>query len=715
VSHCRGFRVCLIGDFNATADACDSAHEQESNQQRTPGPSRLWLRAMLGWNDAAASASNRHGCSANQDASAISAGMDSACAPSLAPHPPPPALARPPSLSSGSSQPPPDDLHATGWAKTTTAVITSSLSFRSPDLPVLSVPSAPSLSTGEHRASLLASDRPEGIPVLRDSLSGGDTVRADRLPADHTAWSADADDLLSWPDHPPPADHPASPADRPDPLASPGPLSYPSSTGVPFASPSAPPTDALSALSDALSSLGTGGFADAFRLLHPQARRAYTCFHVAAGCDVTNHGCRIDLALLSPPPRVGGQRHPTNAPPAALCADSGSLGIEDAPSPVPERDATTAIATSTSATAPTAAGAANCTAMVGGSYDTWQLLRSEILPLQGSDHLAIRLALRGMALPAVPPGPHPVSSARRLGSQSTLSSAFARAVAVAAAAAEASAEKGEKGVGLCVAGASAGGVIRVPGAGMQGQAVSSAADDLLLASAADQGSPAAPTYKSPKALAGALPPSSGRKGGKAGKRESGSTPALTTFFAPKAAGVKAVATAAEPTRDCPAAGCPSAHGAVGCASPPAGTALPVCASTVAAGMPAAHSSSVLAAQASGPAGEEPAALVGGARVGGGGISHDCVLGPSHGLGAEQGEAWRALRQRMSAATPRCTGHGEVCRLLTVKKPGVNNGREFWTCPRAEGPKARRECNCGFFLWNDEWRRRGAGAKRSRAE
>ena len=45
-------------------------------------------------------------------------------------------------------------------------------------------------------------------------------------------------------------------------------------------------------------------FVDAFRALHPHARGAYTCFHVAAGADAFNFGSRIDLALLAPPPSL---------------------------------------------------------------------------------------------------------------------------------------------------------------------------------------------------------------------------------------------------------------------------------------------------------------------------------------------------------------------------------------------------------------------------
>ena len=51
-------------------------------------------------------------------------------------------------------------------------------------------------------------------------------------------------------------------------------------------------------------------------------------------------------------------------------------------------------------------------------------------------------------------------------------------------------------------------------------------------------------------------------------------------------------------------------------------------------------------------------------------------------------------------TPKCTGHGERCQQRTVKKAGKNQGRSFFTCPRAEGPKSEPESNCGFFQWAD---------------
>ena len=37
----------------------------------------------------------------------------------------------------------------------------------------------------------------------------------------------------------------------------------------------------------------------------------------------------------------------------------------------------------------------------------------------------------------------------------------------------------------------------------------------------------------------------------------------------------------------------------------------------------------------------------------------------------------------------------------VKKAGPNKGRQFYTCPRAEGPAGQRESNCGYFQWQSD--------------
>lgn len=60
-------------------------------------------------------------------------------------------------------------------------------------------------------------------------------------------------------------------------------------------------------------------------------------------------------------------------------------------------------------------------------------------------------------------------------------------------------------------------------------------------------------------------------------------------------------------------------------------------------------------------------------------------------------AWRSV---FGAAPkpPRCKGHGEPCKLMTVKKAGPNKDRQFWKCPRPGGSKGDPQANCNFFQW-----------------
>lgn len=43
------------------------------------------------------------------------------------------------------------------------------------------------------------------------------------------------------------------------------------------------------------------------------------------------------------------------------------------------------------------------------------------------------------------------------------------------------------------------------------------------------------------------------------------------------------------------------------------------------------------------------------------------------------ESWTKIFSKKPP--PRCEGHGEPCTKYTTKKPGVNQGRQFWMCPR----------------------------------
>ncbi|KAI4325427.1 hypothetical protein MLD38_030830 [Melastoma candidum] len=60
--------------------------------------------------------------------------------------------------------------------------------------------------------------------------------------------------------------------------------------------------------------------------------------------------------------------------------------------------------------------------------------------------------------------------------------------------------------------------------------------------------------------------------------------------------------------------------------------------------------------------------------------------------------WQRIQQVMQSSIPLCKGHNEPCVSRVVKKAGLNFGRRFYTCPRAEGPASNPEANCGFFRW-----------------
>ncbi|KAJ5233695.1 uncharacterized protein N7469_005461 [Penicillium citrinum] len=56
--------------------------------------------------------------------------------------------------------------------------------------------------------------------------------------------------------------------------------------------------------------------------------------------------------------------------------------------------------------------------------------------------------------------------------------------------------------------------------------------------------------------------------------------------------------------------------------------------------------------------------------------------------------------------PKCDGHSEPCISLTTKKPGMNQGRAFWICPRPLGPSGEKEkgtqWRCSTFIWSSDW-------------
>lgn len=59
-------------------------------------------------------------------------------------------------------------------------------------------------------------------------------------------------------------------------------------------------------------------------------------------------------------------------------------------------------------------------------------------------------------------------------------------------------------------------------------------------------------------------------------------------------------------------------------------------------------------------------------------------------------SWRDLFK--PKVTPLCRGHSEPCKLLTVNKRGVNQGRQFYTCARGVGAKDDPNARCSHFEW-----------------
>ncbi|KAF2440563.1 DNase I-like protein [Karstenula rhodostoma CBS 690.94] len=68
------------------------------------------------------------------------------------------------------------------------------------------------------------------------------------------------------------------------------------------------------------------------------------------------------------------------------------------------------------------------------------------------------------------------------------------------------------------------------------------------------------------------------------------------------------------------------------------------------------------------------------------------------------ESWVKLFSKKPP--PRCESHDEPCKSFITKKPGVNCGRQFWTCSRPLGPSGQKEngtqWRCGTFIWSSDW-------------
>lgn len=63
----------------------------------------------------------------------------------------------------------------------------------------------------------------------------------------------------------------------------------------------------------------------------------------------------------------------------------------------------------------------------------------------------------------------------------------------------------------------------------------------------------------------------------------------------------------------------------------------------------------------------------------------------------QVSAWKLLMKGPPPA-PLCSQHKELCVLRTVKKAGVNRGKQFYTCARSEGAPGNPEARCNYFVW-----------------
>lgn len=60
------------------------------------------------------------------------------------------------------------------------------------------------------------------------------------------------------------------------------------------------------------------------------------------------------------------------------------------------------------------------------------------------------------------------------------------------------------------------------------------------------------------------------------------------------------------------------------------------------------------------------------------------------------DAWKKLMK--APEVPLCQGHKVPCARRTVKKKGLNFGREFWSCPHGIGKSDDPNANCNFFQW-----------------
>lgn len=80
------------------------------------------------------------------------------------------------------------------------------------------------------------------------------------------------------------------------------------------------------------------------------------------------------------------------------------------------------------------------------------------------------------------------------------------------------------------------------------------------------------------------------------------------------------------------------------------------------------------------------------------VLEDCKkLDDSSGKVGRNKTQWKSILKGPDPP-PLCEGHKEECVLRTVKKQGVNLGKQFYCCARPEGRPTDKEARCKTFLW-----------------
>ena len=485
---------------------------------------------------------------------------------------------------------------------------------------------------------------------------------------------------------------------------------------------------------------GTEQYADCFRLLHPSRQQAYTCFHVASGADLFNYGSRIDLALLAPPPRPHDTAAALPAVTEAEAEEAAEAAAEEAAMVAAAEAAEAAaaaravMATSAAETAVAtmAAAAAAVARQAGGEAGgeaegeagggaawpgahgpgagryvpgagryvpgavppqralplellsceileielrtltmtltltltltlTFTLTRCEILEIEGSDHLPLALWVRGVNLPAAPPPACPMSSVCRLGGQRTLLSSFTRshphtAAAHAAAAASRAAAAND---GTDIGGRGSGG-----------------------GNSGGSGGSGSSSGSSGSGSGGGSGSSCGGSGGGSSSGGGGARSDLRSFLVPTSRPEEC----ASASRGCTGSSGLGGSGGLGGSSGSGGviTMADYGAETSGGAAAAGSKAGSKAWQQLFSRAEEQ-------------VPHCPGCNPARWMLQPCVSEAAILRMQV----PLCPRHRERCHLRTVKKAGPNKGRQFYTCPRAEGPAEQLESNCGYFQWQSD--------------